>query len=455
MFKFKAKFLVTAEDDNSHDKGFYELNGFPVESLEAFMKQGSSHTAAEDGEDEDSELDSDHKYKSKDDLLGAKHRIVPDSEMKEYLDRVRTRDKTKKDRFDMPYVHNDSIKYVDDGKGKKDKAKPKDKKNDDDAPKKKTKKEKEEARKAKILDTNGKEFDLEALKSAIKRRPTYLLKVNEKMRHSNGSLEQFYNIGLPALRGLIVNEKTNEFAVINTCPGAGVCKVYCYAMRGGYVQFDGSSMMASQTLSYLVNNPKSFENRLKAEINMAMVKNEESGASMAIRWHDAGDFFSPTYFELACRVARAFPDVKFYAYTKVGAIANSDKPDNFIISFSEGALPSETKLVNIGEKKHATVVPKELFIDLAVTAKNGIPLKDEYGQTKLKSPKMWEVLKDRIAEKYKLKRSNVLTYNEYMKKLSENTLGDAPNKWNVIVPVGAGDNATADERVHGVYLLFH
>ena len=63
----------------------------------------------------------------------------------------------------------------------------------------------------------------------------------------------------------------------------------------------------------------------------------------------------------------SFPDVQFYAYTKVADVANASKPSNFIINFSEGALPSENKKVDLTQIKKSVIVPQKMFWDLIVT----------------------------------------------------------------------------------------
>ena len=51
-------------------------------------------------------------------------------------------------------------------------------------------------------------------------------------------------------------------------------------------------------------------------------------------------------------------------------VANDpNKPKNFILNFSAGALSSQSNLVNIKTTKHSHIVPKELFRDLI--ARNG------------------------------------------------------------------------------------
>ena len=81
------------------------------------------------------------------------------------------------------------------------------------------------AREIQIVDPSGRRFDLDKLKTHITTRPDKILKQNEKISHSGGESTQFYNIGLPALQGLGYDEKNQKFVIINTCPGAGACKV--------------------------------------------------------------------------------------------------------------------------------------------------------------------------------------------------------------------------------------
>src|SRR5271157_5933563 len=297
------------------------LNGFSIMSLDDFVKQGASRVAAESGEENGEEIQRDEPAtaekpktddKQKEEFgLGSKYRELPEKEMREYMDRIKKKERDPHDKFNYPYIHGSNIHIVDDG---------------------------------------GKEYDLDDLKKQITVRPSSLLRKNEKMQHSDGTTEQFYNVGLPALKGLVVNEKTGKFVIVDTCPGAGACKTYCYAMRGSYVQFGAASMSQAKVLNFLVNHPDKFAARLKAEIGLAISDVDEE-TKVIVRWHDAGDFFSPQYLKMAFDVARAFPDVQFYAYTKLADVAKSKKPDNFIFNWSEGALPSETKKVDLTQIK--------------------------------------------------------------------------------------------------------
>ena len=269
------------------------------------------------------------------DMLGATTREVPDKEMQDYLTRVRgepafykktglpklnkkgkqkyVSTKEPVDKYKMPYVHTDNIE---------------------------------------IKDENDRTYDLEKLKLSIKVRPTTLLKQNEKITHSGGDATVYFNLGLPALKGLAVNEKNNEFVIVDTCPGAGACKVYCYAKKGGYVQWKASSMSQTRVLNFLLNDPEGFKSKLSSEIKSAQMNfnkkqtklsSNKNKTKLVIRWHDAGDFFSPEYLNLAYSIASNFPDVDFYAYTKMASVAVGTKPANFTTNFLNRPIVYQSK----------------------------------------------------------------------------------------------------------------
>jgi len=58
-----------------------------------------------------------------------------------------------------------------------------------------------------------------------------------------------------------------------------------------------------------------------------------------LRFHVAGDFFSPAYFRACCAVARQFPDRLFYTYTKsikYWITYQHEVPKNFVLTASYG-----------------------------------------------------------------------------------------------------------------------
>jgi hypothetical protein len=301
-----------------------------------------------------------------------------------------------------------------------------------------------------IKDEHGNEFDLDKLRLMITKRPESIISRNKKMEHSGG-MDKFYDIGLPALKGLAVDEKTGEFVIVDTCPGAGTCKTFCYAMKGGYIQFPASSLGATRTLNFLLNDPTGFEHMLASELTLAVKQASKKNQKVVIRWHDAGDFFSPEYMESAFKVARQFPMVDFYAYTKLASVAQSpDKPANFKFNFSGGAQPSQEKLIDFKTTKHSRVVPKKLFDDL-IMKEGRKQTKDVTGRMQFKNPEALDIFKHRLAHEYAISDiSTIITYDEMMKIPH----GDVPH-WNVLVWSGHGDDSANRKDVLGTYLLIH
>jgi hypothetical protein len=331
--------------------------------------------------------------------------------------------KTKTDKYKMPYMHRSSvIEYYDEA---------------------------------------GKRFKEEAVVDALKQRPKKLLKQNEKMKHSNGEFEQFFNVGFAALTGVAVDEATNKLIIVNTCPGAGSCKVDCFAMKGGKVQFKAAWLSDGRILTYLLNDPNGFFSQLSSEIaseEAAASKGDKkfpNGWQVTVRWHDAGDFFSPEYLDMALKMAAQHPDTKFYAYTKMAGAALAQKPPNFIINWSEGANTSQEKQVkqndpNLNTTKNSRIVPEKLFYDLLAKDAKGNLAKGPDGQWQPASPEALAQMKQRIAQAYNISTNSILSYDEYMAKSKV-----AGMKYNVIVAPGEGDVSANDPGVLSTLLLRH
>jgi hypothetical protein len=431
--------------------------GVKVTSLQDFY---SSHKSGDKTLDEDEKLPDDEDdedddggeaevkstgknsfVSNKDKFLGAQLREPSDEELKGYLGRVVDRDKDKLDKYKMPYVHRSNlipILYIPTD-GEKIVADP----NKDDY-----------------------EFNMDALKKLFTTRPTKILKQNSKMKHSDGSTSVFYNIGLPAIVGLAVDESTNKFMIINTCPGAGVCKTYCFVNAGGYVQYSPPSTHMTRNLNFLLNDPEGWKSMLVSELESLEAIASKKDIRVVIRWHDAGDFFSDAYKNLAFEVAKKFPNILFYAYTKVAAIFKSEHPDNFVFNFSQGALRSQEKQIDFTLTKHSRVVDDSLFKDLVTRIKKPIMDKKTGKQKIVKKtgkpafknilqykgkPEIQE-LKNRLAKKYNVDPSSILTYQEMIAMGKDS---GEKNKWNVIVKSGDGDDAATRRDVLGTYLLIH
>jgi len=333
--------------------------------------------------------------------------------------------KTKGDKYKMPYIHRSSV--------------------------------------ITYMSPDGKTFDEDAVKKTLAIRPKSLLKQNEKMKHSNGEFEQFFNVGFAALTGLALDEQTNNLIIVNTCPGAGSCKVDCFAMKGGKIQFQGPWQSDGRILTYLLNDPTGFFNQLSAEITAesnAGKKGDKkfpNGWQTTVRWHDAGDFFSPEYLDMALKMAAAHPDVKFYAYTKMAGAALAKKPDNFIINWSEGANTEQEKQIkaqdpSLEKTKNSRIVPEKLFYDLLAKDEKGNLKKTAGGAWQPSSPEALAEMKQRIAKAYGISASSILSYDEYMAKRKSIPAG---MKYNVIVAPGEGDISANDPGVLSTLLLRH
>ena len=332
--------------------------------------------------------------------------------------------KTKGDKYKMPYIHRSSI--------------------------------------IEYLGPDGKTYDEDKIKQSLSQRPKSLLKQNEKMKHSNGEFEQFFNVGFAALTGIAVDEQTNNLIIVNTCPGAGSCKVDCFAMKGGKIQFKAAWQSDGRILTYLLNDPSGFFNQLSSEISKEEQLGQKGdkkfpgGWKTTIRWHDAGDFFSPEYLDLALKMAAKHPDTKFYAYTKMAGAALAQKPPNFIINWSEGANTAQEKQVkakdaNLDTTKNSRIVPDELFQDLLVKDEKKNLVKGSSGQWQVQPDKLPE-LKNRLAKEYGLSANSILDYNQYMAKRKSIPAG---MKYNVIVAPGEGDISANDPNIISTLLLRH
>jgi len=351
--------------------------------------------------------------------LAAPTRPIGDPELTDYLDRIRTQQKKKTDKYKLPYIHRSSV--------------------------------------VGYYNEEGKKYNVDAIKQALAERPKALLKKNEKMKHSDGTDEQFFNVGFAALVGIALDENTNELIVVNTCPGAGSCKIDCFAMKGGKVQFQGPWLSDGRILTYLLNDPSGFFNQLKTEIDNEVKKGAKKGYKVSIRWHDAGDFFSPEYVDMAFNLAKSLPNVDFYAYTKVADVALGEKPDNFMINWSEGASASQEKKVkgsdpSLEKTKNSRIIPSNLFYDLLVKDEKKNLVKGPEGQWQVIPDKLPE-LKQRLAKEYGLSPNSILSYSEWESKVKGKD--KSPLQYNVIIAPGEPDLTAKDAGVLSTLLLKH
>jgi hypothetical protein len=321
-----------------------------------------------------------------------------------------------------------------------------------------------------VVDEQQKPIDLHVLARTLTdySNPKFtLLKQNEKMKKSStGEYEAFYNIGIPAIMGMVFDEKDNKFKIINTCPSAGSCMHVCYATKGGYVQYQAVSEKQNLTLNLLYNHPDQYVDKAVDEI-VAVVKKHATptkdlprGIKTVIRWHDSGDFFSEDYLRLTLhiieRVKDALPSfyhdfIQFYAYTKRAKMVEPFQGKGLLLRKSIGAKPEEEREIHPDKDMFSQIVPKSVKDDMM---KQGVIEKTE--DKWIVNPGKDDVLKKAIKDSPEVKFKNsypMLTMSEY--EDMEDSLKGTDKKVNVIILPGENDRPAKDPNVAGVYLMFH
>lgn len=130
-----------------------------------------------------------------------------------------------------------------------------------------------------------------------------------------------------------------------TCPMAGACAAICYARQGRYS-------------TPLVQNAREYNlAEILKDVSDFARKASEDLKSMPsvdiIRVHDSGDMFSQEYLDQWYALARNFPHIRFYAYTKsLHLDLWGNRPRNFQVIQSEGGLMD--RLINV-RRAHARI----------------------------------------------------------------------------------------------------
>lgn len=115
----------------------------------------------------------------------------------------------------------------------------------------------------------------------------------------------------------------------HVCPKAGGCATVCYARQGFYVM-PGVAKVREENLALIRKSLDAFVD--------AAVSDLKKIRQPIIRIHDSGDFFSQAYLDAWIKVMEAFPDKKFYAYTKSLHLDWAKTPSNFQRIQSAGGL---------------------------------------------------------------------------------------------------------------------
>lgn len=314
----------------------------------------------------------------------------------------------------------------------------------------------------------------EAVNNLIKKLTDYsnleILSQNGKMKKSGSEVGMYYNFSLPALRGLVYDEKASTpedpvFLEVTTCPGAGKCMLGCFARGGSFVQYNAVSERQTRILNFIYNRPMELKQKLIDDIGMLVNKNKKKGIKTSIRWHDSGDFMSEGVTNLYYDVMRHFesePMVDFYAYTKSIEMMKAHEeqgkvPSNFTHNYSYGATGKGEKAIDPTKDKFSEIVPENVVLKFL----ERVPVVDEKtGETKSKGGKI--VTKFAIkqgqddevkaavktSEAYKENGLPLITIPEYIE-------GNFSKPANVIILPGEPDTPANDKNIIGIYLIEH
>jgi hypothetical protein len=133
---------------------------------------------------------------------------------------------------------------------------------------------------------------------------------------------------------------------LTTCPGAGVCKDWCYEIKAekrfpGAVACRKANLYDSKDKNFVANAVKILERRNQKYV----------------RIHASGDFYSQRYLNKWAQIAWRLPEKTFYSYTKSHMLDFSDVPSNLIIIRSYGS--KYDYLIDYSLMDTAEVVPKD------------------------------------------------------------------------------------------------
>jgi ferredoxin len=112
------------------------------------------------------------------------------------------------------------------------------------------------------------------------------------------------------------------------CNGAGACAAYCYAAAGTY-QYPLGTFKSEFSLMFSLSR-EFVPNLIK------YLRELPKNVFYIFRIHDSGDFYSPKYFKKWVFIAKRFPGIIFYGYTKQPAYLSMETPPNFKFTQSFG-----------------------------------------------------------------------------------------------------------------------
>lgn len=138
-----------------------------------------------------------------------------------------------------------------------------------------------------------------------------------------------------------------------SCPAASLCQAYAARSngkitRGKHAEFlcfaaklEGA-FPSSRRLHW--HNFRLIESAFKRDgqrgvynLLRAMVEELSRNGVKVVRIHSSGDFYRPEYFKAWAQVAAEFPEISFFAYTKMLPLMSEYRPSNFGMVYSYGS----------------------------------------------------------------------------------------------------------------------
>lgn len=138
---------------------------------------------------------------------------------------------------------------------------------------------------------------------------------------SGGTFGRVIGWGIPADMDFTLNGES-----FNTCPGACACRGVCYAKQGAYTW---KATKAARLRALESTFSSSF-------VDDAIADLKRMRGVGVVRIHDSGDYYSQEYLDKWIAIARAFPSIIFYSYTKSAILDFSNAPSNFRVTYSLG-----------------------------------------------------------------------------------------------------------------------
>jgi hypothetical protein len=320
----------------------------------------------------------------------------------------------------------------------------------------------------------------------LTKEPKTVFDEGEKAKHSNQLDPSTYtvNTGIPALRAIVYDKDAGKFYSINTCLGAGECVRDCYALKGLYVMNDGKNMKLHQRINLMVNDPQRYYEKALIELRAIAMevippsREFQEGRTLKLRWNDAGDWFSETYFNIARKVTEELKNIEVnvggisfsgerdnrkisfrdrvhsYAYTKQHKFVELGRQHGMTMNFSLGAKEGERKKVNYNTTKISVVVPRSVFEGYFEPPKKNQPMQFKPGKDKeqlRRKVHSWAMLNYFGMNNRNENSVENMLYPEELVRIPEGN----EFKYNVIVIAKDSDISAQRRDVHWTFLLEH